>query len=265
MTEPEAGSDAAGIRLSAKADGEGRYILDGQKTFITGGGQPDTVMHVTAVTDPDRGRHKGMTVFLVPNDAPGVECTRLKTIGRHMLGTWEIFFDNVVVEPDQALGPIDGGWSVLESGLAAERLFGCASYVGGHKQVLDLALSYVNDRNHFGRSIGAFQGVSHPIATMYAEYEASRALLYHTADLVEAGTATLQDVSVAKLFCSEAFQRATNAGMQVMGGYGYMYEYSMQRYWREARIVTVVAGTSEIQRTIIGRGLGLGARKGGRS
>jgi alkylation response protein AidB-like acyl-CoA dehydrogenase len=261
MTEPDAGSDAAGIRLSATSDGADRYVLNGQKTFITGGGLPNTLMHVTAVTDAGAGRRKGMTVFLVPNDTPGVRVSRLKTIGRHLLGTWEVFFDDVVVEAEQALGGIDNGWEVLESGLAAERLFGCASYVGAHGEVLDLMSEYVNDRRQFGRSIGSFQAVSHPIANVYSDYEASRALRYRTAGLVESGRATLRDVSVAKLFCSEAFQRATNVGMQLMGGYGYMYEYSMQRYWREARIATVVAGTSEIQRTIISRGLGIGGRR----
>jgi alkylation response protein AidB-like acyl-CoA dehydrogenase len=256
MTEPAAGSDAAGIRLSAKPDGDG-FRLNGQKVFITGGGLDNTLLHVTAITDPDAGRRKGMTVFLVPNDAAGVDARRLKTVGRHILGTCEVFFNDVRVERSQILGQLDDGWNVLGSGLAMERLFACAAYVGAHRQVFELMRDYVNERHQFGQSIGSFQAMSHPIADTYCDYEASRALTYRAGALVAEGKDALQALSVAKLFGSEALQRATQIGMQAMGGYGFMTEYPMQRFWREARVATVTAGTSEIQRTIISRGLGV--------
>lgn len=254
MTEPEAGSDAAAIRTSARRDRDG-WVLNGQKVFTTGAGIPGTILHVTARTDPSASRHEGMSVFLVPSDAPGVEVRRLRTVGRHILGTNEVFFTDVRVGPDQVLGPVDDGWRVLRSGLELERLFTCAGYVGSARTVLDLLISYVNERKQFGRPIGAFQAVAHPIADMYCDVEAARLLTYQAATLVDRGQPALRAVTAAKLFGSEALQRATNTGMQLMGGAGYMMEYDMQRYWREARSVTVTAGTSQVQRTLLARDL----------
>jgi alkylation response protein AidB-like acyl-CoA dehydrogenase len=256
MTEPGAGSDAAGIRTSAREQ-DGGWVLNGQKLYITGAGLPGTVLHVTARTDPNADRHSGMTMFLVPADTPGIEVRRLRTVGRHLLGTNEVFFDNVRVEPDQILGPLHQGWDVLHSSLEYERVFTCGGFIGAMSTVFDMTVSYVNNREQFGRSIGSFQAVAHPIADMYCDLEAARLLTYKAASVIDSGKSAFTEVTAAKLFGSEALQRATNTGMQLMGGAGFMLEYDMQRYWREARMATVTAGSSQIQRTILARAVGV--------
>jgi alkylation response protein AidB-like acyl-CoA dehydrogenase len=256
MTEPGAGSDAAGIRTSAREE-DGGWLLNGQKLYITGAGLPGTVLHVTARTDPDAGRHSGMTMFLVPADAPGIEVRRLRTVGRHLLGTNEVFFDNVRVEQDQILGPLNQGWDVLHSSLELERVFTCGGFIGAMSTVFDMTVAYVNAREQFGRSIGSFQAVAHPIADMYCDLEAATLLTYKAASVLDSGRSAFTEVTAAKLFGSEALQRATNTGMQLMGGAGFMLEYDMQRYWREARMATVTAGSSQIQRTILARAVGV--------
>ncbi|MDI6912478.1 acyl-CoA dehydrogenase family protein [Nocardioides sp.] len=259
MTEPDAGSDAAAIRLTATPKGSG-YVLNGQKMFTTGAGIPNTVLHVTAVTDSGAPKRSNMSVILVPNDAQGVEIRRLRTVGRHILGTYEVFYDNVYVDSDQVLGELDQGWSVLHSSLELERLFSCAAMVGAAQQVQKMTTDYVTERQQFGRPIGTFQAVSHQIADMHCAVESARLLTYDAArSMDQESTDTFRKAAVAKLVASEALQNATNTGMQLMGGYGYMLEFQMQRFWREARIITVTAGTSEIQRSIIARELGLGA------
>jgi alkylation response protein AidB-like acyl-CoA dehydrogenase len=255
-TEPGAGSDAAGIRTSAREE-NGGWLLNGQKLYITGAGLPGTVLHVTARTDPEAGRHSGMTMFLVPADAPGVEIRRLRTVGRHLLGTNEVFFDNVRVEPGQILGSLNHGWDVLHSSLELERVFTCGGFIGAMNTVFDMTVSYVNAREQFGRSIGSFQAVAHPIADMYCDLEAAKLLTYKAASVIDSGRSAFTEVTAAKLFGSEALQRATNTGMQLMGGAGFMLEYDMQRYWREARMATVTAGSSQIQRTILARAVGV--------
>jgi alkylation response protein AidB-like acyl-CoA dehydrogenase len=258
MTEPEAGSDAAAIRTTARPDKNGGFRLCGQKLFTTGAAHPNTVLHVTARTDPNAPKHRGMSIFLVPNDAPGVEIRRLRTVGRHILGTYEIFFDDVPVSADQILGPINQGWDVLRDALELERIFSCAGYIGAAQTVRDLLVAYVNERRQFGRPIGEFQAVAHPIADMHCDIEATRCLTYSAAAAIDAREPAFQQVAVAKLFGSEALQRATNTGMHLMGGYSYTKEYDMERFWREARVATITAGTSQVQRSIIAKGLGVG-------
>ncbi len=256
MTEPGAGSDAAGIRTSAREQ-DGGFVINGQKLYTTGAGLPDTILHVTTKTDPDAGRHAGMTMFLVPADTPGVEVRRLRTVGRHMLGTYEVFFDNVRVEREQILGSLNQGWDVLHSNLELERALTCAGFIGALSTVFEMTKNYVNGREQFNRPIGAFQAVAHPIADMYCDLEAARLLTYKAASLLDAGESAFTEVTAAKLFGSEALQRATNTGMQLMGGAGFMMEYDMQRYWREARVATVTAGSSQIQRTVLARAVGV--------
>ena len=274
MTEPEAGSDAAAIRTSAKPV-DGGYVLNGQKVFTTGAGLPNTTLVVTAKAVPANavpanadgatatgatavaGERERVSVFLVPADAPGVTVRKLDTIGRHILGTYEVFYDDVFVPEADLLGPPGQGWRVLKQGLVMERLFTCGAYVGSMWAVLDMAVSYVNGRRQFGQPIGRFQAVSHPLADMWADAQAGRLLAYSAARRVAQGEDARIDVSAAKLFITEAYQRATSHGMQVMGGYGYMSEYDMHRYWKDARIATISAGTSQIQREIICRELAL--------
>jgi alkylation response protein AidB-like acyl-CoA dehydrogenase len=254
ITEPDAGSDVAGIKTRAKRS-NGGYVINGQKVFTTGAGVPRTLIHVLARTgEGGRGR-EGLSVFLVPNDAPGLELRRLETVGRHMLGTYESFYDDVEVPESALVGEEGRGWEVVTSSLELERVFAAAQYVGAARSVLALTTAYVNERHQFGRPIASFQTVAHRLADVLAKVEGARLLAYRAANLVDDGRPAQTDAAIAKLAASIAFQDAADAGMQLFGGYGYMKEYRVERYWREARVTTVTAGTSEIQRSIIAKSL----------
>jgi alkylation response protein AidB-like acyl-CoA dehydrogenase len=256
MTEPNAGSDAAAIVTSAQKVDDG-YVLNGQKVFTTGAGLPDTTLLVTARDSGREAAGRSISTFLVPATAPGVKLQRLNTVGRHILGTYEVFYDDVFVPDAGVLGTPGDGWRVLKHGLDLERLFTCAAYVGSFTTVLDLAIEYVTSRKQFGSTLAQFQAVSHPLADMYCDLEAARLLTYSAARRLANGLDARRDVSAAKLFVTEAYQRGTSHAMQVMGGYGYVKDYDMQRYWKDARIATISAGTSQIQRKIICGDLGM--------
>lgn len=256
MTEPDAGSDAAAISTAA-VPGDGGFSLRGQKVFTTGAGLPNTTLVVSAKARADEAGPNRISLFLVPADSPGLTLKRLDTVGRHILGTYEVFLDDVFVPDEMVLGPPGAGWSVLRHGLTLERLFTCGAYVGGFETVLDLTIDYVRSRKQFGQPLGQFQAISHPLADHYAALQASRLLTYTAARKVAAGREARSDVSMAKLFVTEAYQRATDHAMQAFGGYSYIQEYHIHRFWKDARIATISAGTSQIQREIICRSLGL--------
>ncbi|RJQ25940.1 MAG: acyl-CoA dehydrogenase [Peptococcaceae bacterium] len=256
VTEPDAGSDAGGIKTTAAQESD-YFIINGQKVFSTGAHARNNIITLACRTDLNVSHHKGTSILLVDSDAPGVEIRRLDTLGRRIIGTNEIFFTDVKVSKDRLLGPLNGGWEVLTSGLEFERLFTCAAYVGNAQTVVDEALQYAKERVQFGRPIGNFQAIAHMLADMQTEVEAARLLTYRAAWMLTKGIPCLKEVSMAKLFGSETFVKAASIGMQILGGYGYMMEYNMQRYFRDARITTVTAGTSQIQRNIIARFMGL--------
>jgi alkylation response protein AidB-like acyl-CoA dehydrogenase len=181
----------------------------------------------------------------------------IKSLGRMMLHTSEIFFDNVRVPRENLVGELNGGWKMLLSGLELERLYVCATYIGSSQTVVNLALEHAKQRMQFGRPIGAFQAIGHMLADMQTELDAARLLVYRAAWMYDQGMPCMKEVSMAKLYGSEAYARLSNQGMQIMGGYGYCMEYEMQRHFRDSRIVTVSAGSSQIQRTVIARGMGL--------
>jgi alkylation response protein AidB-like acyl-CoA dehydrogenase len=253
ITEPDAGSDVAGIKTRARRT-EGGYVISGQKVFTTGAAQANTLIHVLARTGPPGRSRDGLSVFLVPNDAPGLEMRRLNTVGRHMLGTYETFYDDVEVPESALIGAEGDGWEVVTSSLELERVFAAAQCAGAAREAIDLTAQYVSERQQFGRSLSSFQAVSHALAAVLVEVEAARLLAYRAANLVDEGAANTE-AAMAKLAATEAFQHATELGMQLFGGYGYMKEYRIERYWREARVTTVTAGASEIQRSIIARQL----------
>lgn len=256
ITEPGAGSDSAAVSTEAVPDGDD-YILNGQKVFSTGAHLRDNIIHIVARTDKTVKKHRGLTIFMVDSRSPGLDIRRLNTLGRHIIGTNEIFIENVRVSKDNILGGVNKGWDVLLSQLEHERLFTCGLYVGNGKQAVADAIQYAKEREQFGQPIGNFQAIAHMLADMYTEVEATRLLTYHVASMIDEGVPCIKEVSMAKLFGSETLARVTNKGMQILGGYGFMMEYDMQRYFRDARVATVTAGTSQIQRTIIARQLGL--------
>lgn len=259
ISEPQAGSDVSALRTSARRDGD-VWILNGQKLWATAAGAKSNIIQVFARSDPDAPPRKGMSVFLVPNDTPGVECRKLDMLGRRGTGTYEIFLQDVKVPQDQLLGEENKGWDYLLSCLQTERLTTAAGYVGSSRRVFDLALGYARERVQFGRPIGEFQAIAHMLADMQTEIEASGLLMWQAAQKIARGEDALKDVSMAKLFGSETYVKAANNGMQIMGGYGYSMEYEMQQHYRDARSTTVGAGSSQIQRNLLAGLMGLKIR-----
>ena len=259
MTEPGAGSDAGAMRTTAKRDGD-HWVLNGQKVFSTGSGARDNVISLYAKTDNDVNYKKGISLFLIDNTTPGLELRKLDTLGRRSIGTYEIFLDNVRVPADRLVGEVNQGWKYMMSGLQLERMMTTAGYCGAAQSVVDLALKYATERVQFGQPIGDFQAIAHMLADMQTEVEAARMLMLKAAWEVSNKRDALKTLSMAKLFASETYIKAANNGMQIMGGYGYIMEYDMQRHFREARSTTIAAGTSQMQRNIIARQMGLKPR-----
>jgi acyl-CoA dehydrogenase len=254
ITEPGAGSDAAGLRTKAVLDGDS-WILNGNKVFCSGAHLPNTVIATMARTGEDK--HKGLSMFLVPNSTDGVDIRKLDTIVRRSLGTTEIFFTDARIPGENIIGAPGDGWSVVGNHLEWERLSLAATYVGNARTALKDTVAYTTNRTQFGRPLSSFQVLKHRIAENECEVEAARLLVYSAATKLARGERALKDVSMAKVFAADvAFKVAFN-GMQALGGYAQLPEYDMERYFREAKHAMVGGGSSEIQRTIIAREMGL--------
>jgi alkylation response protein AidB-like acyl-CoA dehydrogenase len=254
MTEPGAGSDAAGIQTKAVLDGD-EWVLNGNKVFTSGAHLPETVITVLARTSSDR--HGGMSLILVPNTTPGVDVRKLDTIVRRSLGTTEIFFTDARVPKGNILGEPGSGWAFINEHLEYERLSLAASYVGNARTALDDTIAYTKGRTQFGRTLSSFQVLKHRMVENECEVEAARLLVYNAATKMARGERAIKEVSMAKVFAADvAFKTATN-GMQALGGYAQLPEYDMERYFREAKHAMVGGGTNEIQRSIIAKEMGL--------
>ena len=256
MSEPDAGSDIGAMRSNAKRDGKD-WVINGQKLWATGAGAKNNVINVYVKTDPSVFYRKGMSLFLVDNTMPGVELRKLDMLGRRCTGTYEIFFTDVRVPEERLLGGENKGWEVVLSGLQVERITSTAGYIGGMQAILDLAVDYAKERKQFGRPIGTNQAMAHMLADMQTELEASRLMMWRAAWQLASGKDALKEISMAKLFASEAYARLANQGMQVLGAYGYNMEFDMQRHFRDARSATIGAGTSQMQRNLIAGLMGL--------
>lgn len=252
ISEPQAGSDAASTRTRAIEDGE-NFILRGQKLWCSGAAADNVVIAMLVRTDPNAKKRDGLSVFLVPNDTPGLDIRRLPTIARRATGTTEIFVDDVRVSPNQILGKRNEGWPIITDHLELERIAVSAGYVGNAQQAVDDALRYAHERVQFETKIFDFQAIRHMLADMQTQVDAARLLVYRAADLASNGVPCMREVSMAKLFASETLQTVTRNGMQIYGGHGMLPESDMERYFREGMQSTIGAGTSQIQRTIIAK------------
>ncbi|MBI5089681.1 MAG: acyl-CoA/acyl-ACP dehydrogenase [Actinobacteria bacterium] len=259
MTEPDAGSDAGAMRTTAVRDGDS-FVINGEKVFASGAAVDHTVISVYCRTDPTARNSAALSCLLVDNDSPGLEIRPMHTLGRHMFPTTQLFFDDVRVPADRLLGPLHGGFGVMVSGLQLERIVTSAAYVGNAQTVVDEALAYATQRRQFGTRIGDFQVIAHMLVDMQTKVDAARLLTYRAAWMLDQGKDALTEISMAKLFGSEAFLEVANDGMQILGGYGYTMEYAMQRHLRAARGSTITAGTSQMQRETIARRMGLVTR-----
>ena len=259
ITEPGACSDVGAIKTSARRDGN-IWIVNGQKVFSTAAGAKDNIIHLYAKTDAAARAQDGISLFLVPNDLPGLICRKLDMLGRRGTGTYEVFFDDVRLPEDSLVGEVNRGWNYLLGGLQLERLTTTAGYCGAMQGVIDLALNYAKERKQFGRPIGEFQAIGHMLADMQTDADAGSLLMWRAAEKLKSGENALHEVSTAKLFCSEAYIRLANMGMQILGAYGYTLEYEMQQHFRDARSTTIGAGSSQMQRNIIAGLMGLKMR-----
>lgn len=256
LTEPGAGSDAGGTRTTARhEDGPdgGWWIIDGGKRFITNAGQAGTYI-VTARTGSTDGGAAEISAFIVPAASPGFSVGRIEEkLGLHASATGELFFDGVRVPAANLLGERGGGFRTFLKVLDGGRISIGALAVGLAQAALDAAIPYAQTRRQFGRPIGTFQGVAFLIADMATEIAAARQLVWRAAWLKDQGRDFALEAAQAKLFASEVSSRATNAALQVHGGYGYVEEYKVERYLRDAKLTEIGEGTSQIQRLVIAR------------
>jgi len=257
MSEPDAGSDIGAMRTSAVRDGNEHWRINGQKLWASGAAAKNNVINMYVKTDTKAHYRQGMSLFLIDNTTPGLELRKLDMLGRRCTGTYEIFLKDVRVPADRLIGGENKGWDVVLAGLQVERIFSAASSCGGAQAVVDLALQYAKDRKQFGRPIGTFQAIAHMLADMQTEVEAVRSLVWRAAWMVASGQNALKEITMAKLMASETYVKVASQGMQIFGGYGYNMEFDMQRHFRDSRMATVAAGSSQIQRNLIANLMGL--------
>ncbi len=261
ITEPDAGSDVAGIKTRAVRDeGTGEYVINGAKTYITNGHRAHVIVLVTK-TDPvdsEREHASGFTLFLVPMDAPGViREKRLQKLGMHASDTALLAFQDVRVPETAVLGQVGKGFYHIMWELQGERLIGAAGCVAGAQHVFDRTLQYARERRAFGRSIGHFQVIRHKFAEMATKIETARQLVYTTAWRFQNGEYPVREISMAKLYAARISVEVADECIQIHGGAGYMKEYGIERVWRDLRLNRIGAGTDEIMLDVIGRSYGL--------
>lgn len=253
LTEPQAGSDAANLHTRARREGE-HYVLDGVKQFITSGASGD-VSIVFAVTHPDKG-HRGISAFIVPTTTPGYLVTRVESkMGQNASDTAQIHLENARIPADLRLGEEGQGYKIALSNLEGGRVGIGAQAVGMARAAYEVALGYAKERRAFGKPILEHQAVSFRLADMATQLDAARLLVLRAAALRDAGQPCLKEAAMAKLFASEMAERVCSASLQVLGGYGYLNDFPVERLYRDVRVCQIYEGTSDVQRILISRAL----------
>jgi butyryl-CoA dehydrogenase len=249
LSEPEAGSDAAAIKTSARRDGD-RFILNGTKNFITNGPVADLAV-VLAVTTPGLG-HKGLSAFLVPTQTPGLSFGPTDDkLGIRGAPSAQMFLTDCAVPADAILGSEGGGWKVAMHALDAGRIGIAAQALGIARAAFDAATRYATERKTFGKPIAQHQAIQFKLADMCTEIDAARLLVWKAAVKKDEGARFGTQASMAKLFASEVANRVAKEAVQVFGGYGYLTDFPVERHFRDAKITEIYEGTSEIQRLVI--------------
>jgi len=253
LTEPSAGSDAFALRTTAAKRG-GHYVVDGTKVFITNGAEADTAV-VFATTDKSL-RHKGIVALVVEKGTPGFSIGKKeKKLGIRGSSTAELIFEGCKVPADNLLGMEDEGFKVAMGAIDSSRISVAAQAVGIARAALEAALSYTQSRQQFGQAISGFQAVQWMLADMATEIDAARLLTYRAAYLKNQGLSFVKESAMAKLFAAETAMKATTKAVQLHGGYGYVKDYPVERFFRDAKITEIYEGTSEMQRQTIARQL----------
>ncbi|MEU2826545.1 acyl-CoA dehydrogenase family protein [Streptomyces bacillaris] len=253
LTEPGTGSDAGNLATRAVRDG-GDYVINGTKMFITNGTWADVVLLFARTNDAPG--HRGVSAFLVPTDTPGLTRRTIHgKLGLRGQATAELVLEDVRVPASILLGPEGKGFTVAMSALAKGRMSVAAGCVGIAQAALDAAVRYAGEREQFGKGIAGHQLVQELLSDIFVDVEAARLLTWRVADLIDRGQEFATAASQAKLYASEAAVRCANNALQVFGGYGYIDEYPVGKLLRDARVMTLYEGTSQIQKLIIGRAL----------
>ncbi len=252
LTEPGAGSDAGGTRTTARLDGDA-WVLDGAKRFITNAGHAGTYVITAKTGTTDKGDAE-ISAFIVPADTPGFSVGRLEDkLGLHASATGELRFEGARIPAENLLGPQGDGFRTFLKILDGGRISIGALAVGLAQAALDASIPYAQTREQFGRPIGTFQGVAFMVADMATEIEAARSLVWKAAWLKDQGRDYGLVAAEGKLFASEVSARATNAAIQIHGGYGYTTDYPVERFMRDAKLTEIGEGTSQVQRLVIAR------------
>jgi alkylation response protein AidB-like acyl-CoA dehydrogenase len=261
ITEPGAGSDVAGIRTKAIRDGD-EYVISGSKMFITNGARADFCVLV-AKTDPD-ARHEGITLFAVDlrdadgDPVPGFSVSRiLEKMGMHASDTAELAFEEMRVPAEAVLGEIGKGFYHISWELQGERLVAAAGCHAGAERMFERTLEYAKEREAFGRPIGRFQAIRHKFADMATKIEAAKQFTYTVAWRFANGEYPVREITMAKLYSSRVACEVADECVQILGGYGYMKEYEIERAYRDVRLNRIGAGTDEVMLDVIGRSYGL--------
>lgn len=256
LSEPQAGSDAANLRTRAERKGD-RWVITGNKCFITSGRSADSAV-VIAVTDPTAGK-KGISAFMIRTDSPGYAVIREEhKLGHRTNDTCQIALDGLEVPDEDMLGAPGDGLKVALSGLEGGRIAAAAQSLGVARAAFDAALRYSHERETFGKKIFEHQAVAFSLADMATGIEAARQMTYNAAAMKEAGMHCVKEASMAKLFASQMCEQVCSAAIQVHGGYGFLNDFSVEKFYRDARVFQIYDGTNEIQKMIISRELAAG-------
>jgi len=253
ISEPQSGSDAAGARSSARLEGD-EWVVKGNKVWCSGAHHPNSCIAMMLRTG--EGRYD-FSVFLVPNDTPGLEIQKMDTLVRCSLGTTSLFMDDMRLPKDALLGEVNKGWKYIGEHLDFERLSIAASQVGSARTALDDTIKYLSERSAFGKKLSDFQVLKHRMSEDQARLSAAYYLVYAAACALARGEGASSLVAQAKLISSQTLFDITTNGMQALGGYSQLPEYDMERYFREAKHGMVGGGTNEILRSIIAKSMGL--------
>ena len=252
LTEPHAGSDAAAIRTRARPRPDGGWVIGGSKSFVTSGATAGLAM-IAAVTDPAAGK-RGITCFVCPTDREGYKVVRKESkLGHRTNDTCQIALDALAAPDDDVLGEPGAGLGIVLGHLSAGRIAVAAQAVGTARAALEAARDYARERETFGKPIAEHQAVAFRLAEMATEVEVARQMYLHAAALEAAGENSIREASMAKLFASEMAERVCSGAIQIHGGYGYISDFRVEKYYRDARVLQIYEGTSEIQKIVIGR------------
>ena len=255
LSEPGAGSDAASLTTRARKVDDG-WLINGRKTWISDAAAANYMLTACRTGPADSGS-RGISLFLVPPDTPGVHMTPLDKVGNNCLPAWDIGFDDVLVQDDALMGEENQGFKHLMATLHYARAGMAASVTGTAQAAVDAALAHARERIQFGQPIGKFQAIQHRLADMQTRVDQSRLMAYHLGWLIREGRPCRKEAAQAKLVATEALQFVTDRGMQILASAGYSADSDMQRFWRDGRLYSFGEGSNEIQRNLIAREMGL--------